>query len=174
MSSEVGEIFVRRGRNSCWERSVSCPRSCNLESHSFSAFIKPHLPLYHWAAPSSEGAGLVHLSRTLIYGNLFYCFRFPSGRYLCWRFHAYRNDVYRPFRKTARKQGSRCAHTDRGRPSGCSAPFPLHGHPDEPSVVIKKPWDQSNSKCQGFLPSPCRPLLLKFSLIGFARSKRGL
>ena len=164
MSSEVGEISIKRWRNWCWERSVCCPRSCNLESHSFSAFIKPHLPLYHWAAPSSEGAGLVHSSRTLIYGDLFYCFRFPSGRYLCWRFHAYRNDVYRPFRKMACKQRSRCAHTDRDRPSGCSALFPLHGHPDEPSVVIKKPWDQSNSMCQGFLLLPVGPSFLNSHL----------
>lgn len=61
--------------------------------------IKPHLPLSHRAAPSAEGADLVHLSRMVISSHLFYCFRFPSGRYLCSRFHANRDDVYRPFRK---------------------------------------------------------------------------
>lgn len=162
MSSEVvGHLFCRWG-GWCWERSVSCPRSCSLQTHSFS----PEFNVYKTSSATLPRSSphpqreKVHLSGMLVSDNLFYCFRFPSGCYLCWRFLAGENDVYRPLRKMAHKWCSRYTHTNPDHPSGCWALFPRHGCADEPGVaIIKKPWDQSRSVYQSFLLLPFRPLL---------------
>lgn len=91
---------------------------------------KTSSPLYHQATQYSEESGLVHLSRMLIHSNLFYCFRFPSGRYLCSQFHTYRNDIYRPFQKMALKWCSRYVRTDPDNQSACSPLFSPHSHPE--------------------------------------------
>lgn len=123
-------------------------------------FVRPSLFLAVCKPPSlassrsslySEGAGFVHLSRMLTCSNLFHCFRFPGGRYLCSRFHMYRHDVHRLFRKVAHEWRSRCAHTDPDSRSQGSPPFCLHSRPEEPGLVIKKHWDQRSPECAGFL-----------------------
>lgn len=139
---------------------------------------KPHLPLYHQGASFSEGAGFVHLSKTAIYSNLFYCPGFLSGRYLCSWFHTHRNDVYRPFQKMAGKWCSRYARADPDDEAACSALFSRQSHPEEPSLVIKMHWikDTPHTRASSFSPSgpSFKYRFLKFSLIGFRRSKRGL
>lgn len=157
----VGHLLCRWG-SWCWERSGSCPRSCSLQSPSFSPEFKvsrtssPTLP---WSSPHPQREK-AHLSGMLVSGNLFYCFRFPSGRYLCRWFHAGKNDVYRPLWKVAHKWCSRYTHANPDHPSGCWAPFPRRSCADEPGVaIIKKPWDQSRSVYQSFLLLPFRPLL---------------
>lgn len=157
----VEHLWCRWG-SWCWERLVSHPRSCSLQSRSFSPKLhvyKTSSPTLPWSSPHPQREK-VHLSGMLISSNLFYCFTFPSGCYLCWRFHASKNDVYRPLWKMAHQWCSRYIHANPDHRSGCWALFPPHRRPEEPGVaIIKKPWDQSRSMFQSFLLLPFRPLL---------------
>lgn len=175
----VEHLWCRWG-SWCWERSVSRPWLCSLQSHSFSPKLriyKTSSPTLPWSSPHPQREK-VHLSGMLISGNLFYTFRFPSGRYLCWRFHASKNDVYRPLWKMAHQWCSRCMQTPTiGRAVGrCS-----------PRTVVRTSPAWRLLKSPGIKAAPCSrassfsPLgpsfkywFLKFSLIGFGRSKRGL
>lgn len=132
-------------------------RFCTIQPLPLFAIYKP--PTLSLSSPALRRSRFVHLSRMLIHSNLFYCFWFPGGRYLCSRFHTYRNDVYRLFQKMAHKRCSRCAHTDPDNPSACPPLFSPHLHPEQPSLVIKKHWDQRKSMCIGFFLLPFGPLL---------------